>query len=320
MPHPLPFSGPALLAPMEGITEPCYRDLVLERNPGGALGGAFTEFTPVVNHAIRTARIKRLFSGRGFDAPVGLQLIGSNEERLAATTANAVEASVPLVDMNFGCPTRGALATCAGSALLRNPQRIERIVQSMVRAAGSTPVTAKIRAGFDNDSMIEVLARAVENGGASMLTIHCRTRAEGYCKQVNWTRIARAVAAVSIPVCGNGGIDNHGDFARMRRETGCRYTMAGRAALGDPWIFSNRVVTAGDAARFLLDYRDALAQARGCGVGGAAARIKQLLHFWTAGNLLGDDRADWLRLDAELLMEKIASRLPAEQSVAAATL
>ena len=311
----LPFTSPWLLAPMEGVTEPCFRGLVLERNPAGALGGAFTEFLAVVGHAAKGGRIREHLGERRFAAPVGVQMMGSDPDLLAETARRAVEVGAPLVDLNFGCPTPGALRTCAGSALLREPAAIERIVAAVSRATGGTPTTAKIRAGFSDDLLLEDLARAAEQGGAAMLTVHGRTREEGYQESVDWRRIARAVAVTTIPICGNGGIRVHADLERIRRETGCAYAMVGRAALGDPWIFTGRKVGKEEAARFLLAYADALAAQGGFTAAGSAARVKQLLHFWTAGDLLGNDRRSWLRAsEPSLLLDRL--RAHAEGAVA----
>jgi tRNA-dihydrouridine synthase C len=302
----LPFTAPWLLAPMEGVTEPCFRDLVLARNPASALGGAYTEFVRVVDVPLPRRVLKEHLGEKRFATPVGIQLMGSDVGALAETARRAVEVGAPLVDLNFGCPAKGALRGCAGSALLREPRKLEDIVRACADVVTSVPVTGKIRAGFDDDVLLEDLARAVEAGGAALLTVHCRTRAEAYQEHVDWTRIARAVAAVSIPVCGNGGIDTHADLERMRRETGCAFAMVGRAALGDPWIFSGRTVTRAEAARFLVDYANALRAKGGAGTSGAAARVKQLLRHWTAGDLLASDRDAWLReTDATALLERL---------------
>jgi tRNA-dihydrouridine synthase C len=294
--HPLPFTSHSLLAPMEGVTEPCFRDLVLARNDPASLGGAFTEFVRVSVSPISRSVIRRHLGQSSFPQPVGVQLMGNDREHLARTACNAVAAGAPLLDLNFGCPSKGALAGCAGSALLREPLALEKIVRAVVDAV-HVPVTAKIRAGWDDASYVEDLARAAENGGASLLTVHCRTRAEGYCDLVDWTRIARAVRAVSIPICGNGGIERHEDLARMRDVTGARFAMVGRGALADPWIFSGRRVDREEALRFLLDYADAMRERGKLTPRGVAARIKQLLRHWTAGNLIPDaqHRAEWLR-------------------------
>lgn len=174
---------------------------------------------------------------------------------------------------------------------------MEEVVRAVVQAVdGAVPVTAKIRAGFDDARDIERLARAVEAGGASLLTVHCRTRAEGYQPEVDWTRIARAVSAVTIPVCGNGGIDTHDDLVRMRRETGARYAMVGRGAIADPWVFSGHRATPAEAAGFLLEYYRYLVSCAG-EPRSPVKRVKQLLRYWTAGGVVRDaaDRLSWLR-------------------------
>jgi tRNA-dihydrouridine synthase C len=291
----LPFTSFRLLAPMEGVTEPCFRDLVLHENASEHLGGAFTEFARVVREPLPKRALRDHLGARRFRVPVGLQLLGSDLESLAITARRAVEIGAPLVDLNFGCPAKGAIRTCAGSALLREPRAVEDVVRACATAAPEIPVTAKIRAGYDDASLLEDLARAAEAGGAAMLTVHCRTRAEAFQDEVDWLRIARAVSAVGIPVCGNGGIRAHSDFERMRRETGCAFAMAGRAALGDPWIFGGERVTRSRAARFLLDYAAALMATSTSGPRGAAGRVKQLLRYWTAGDLAGGERESWMR-------------------------
>jgi tRNA-dihydrouridine synthase C len=291
----LPFTARNLLAPMEGVTEPCFRDLVLARNASECLGGAFTEFARVVREPLPRRALREHLGARRFEAPVGLQLMGSDVESLSITARRAVEIGAPIVDLNFGCPAKGAIRTCAGSALLREPRAIEAIVRACADAAPEVPITAKIRAGYDDASLVEELAQAAEAGGAAMLTVHCRTRVEAFRDEVDWSRIARAVQAVRIPVCGNGGIRVHADFERMRRETGCAYAMAGRAALGDPWLFSGTCATRAEAARFLLDYVAALTARGGVSPRGAAGRVKQLVRYWTAGGLVDRDRERWMR-------------------------
>jgi nifR3 family TIM-barrel protein len=308
--QPLPFTGPWMLAPMEGVTDPAFREVVLELHRPEVLGGAFTEFVvvsrnfPVPEHVLR-----RRLGNVGPGTPVGMQLMGPNPDTMAETAA-CVDALglVPVLDINFGCPAKGALKSCAGSAALRDPRGMEEIVRRVVDAAPSIPVTAKIRAGFDNADHVEDLARAVEQGGAALLTIHCRTRAEKYQEEVDWGRIARAVAAVSIPVCGNGSIRTHEDLERMRRETGCRYAMVGRGALADPWVFSGEKVDRRRAFSFLCRYVEAM---RTNGPGdprGLSSRVKQLIRYWTAGDAVCESRTQWLReTDPHRFLERLAA-------------
>lgn len=308
MPLPLPFTAPNLLAPMEGVTEPCFRDLVLRENPPEALGGAFTEFARVIQVPIPRWLLNEHLGPERHAAPVGLQLMGAEVAHVAESARRAEELGAPLVDLNFGCPAKGAIRTCAGSALLDDPAKMEALVAACVGAVARIPVTAKIRAGGADDARLEELARAVERGGASLLTVHCRTRAEAYRDTADWERLRRAVRAVSIPVCGNGGVSTHADLARLRSETGCAFAMVGRAALGDPWIFSGRRVTAAEAADFLLRYGSELARRRTTSVRAIAGRLKQLLRHWTAGELCTGAHAEWLALDDSTLLERLLER------------
>lgn len=307
----LPFTGIGLLAPMEGVTEPCYRDLVLALHTGRRgstdLGGAFTEFVRVVGHPIGAARLRAHLGPHRFRTPVGLQLMGADLGALSATARNAEDVGVPILDLNFGCPAKGALRGCAGSAILKDPAHLEATVRSCVDAIDRIPVSAKIRAGFDDATLLEDLARAAEAGGASLLTVHCRTKREGYQEHVDWSRIARAVDSVRIPVCGNGGLKTRSDFERMRRETGCDYVMVGQGALGDPWIFSGEEVDPAEAARFLLDYARELEQRTATPLESQAKRVKNLIRHWTAGGLCpGDSRVEWLRVQSpRVLLDRL---------------
>ena len=308
--HPLPFTAPYLLAPMEGVTEPCFRELLLRRNPPDRLGGVFTDFLRVVRSPVSPEKILRHLGPRHDPRPTGLQLLGADPARMAETARRAEEAGAPLVDVNLGCPAKGALRGRAGSALLDDPEAVRELVGAVAGAVRRIPVSAKIRAGGADDRRLEELARAVEAGGASLLTVHCRTRAEGYRGAGDWERLRRAAAAVSIPVCGNGGVSTHEDLERLRGETGCTFAMVGRAALGDPWIFGGRRASRAEAAGFLLEYAEELGR-RGTPPQGAAGCVKELLHHWKAGGLVSeapdspDARVRWLCKDARHLRERL---------------
>ncbi len=310
---PLPFLTPWLLAPMEGVTDPVFRSLVLALHepegplpsagpmPGLGLGGAFTEFLRVSVRPRTEKDVKRHTGPRQSAIPVGLQLMGNHPERMAESARAAVRAGAPIVDINFGCPAKGALKGCAGASMLQSPADMESLVRVVSRAVeqesgARIPTSAKIRAGYDHAEHVEDLARAVEAGGAALLTIHCRTRAEGYCPETDWSRLQRAASAVTIPVCGNGGIEGFPDLERMRAETGCAYGMVGRAALGDPWLFSDRSVSTRRCAEFLLDYARAIKASGPVSYRGIVGRLKQLLRLWTAGDLVPTEaaRKTWL--------------------------
>ncbi|MFT6713234.1 MAG: tRNA-dihydrouridine synthase C [Planctomycetota bacterium] len=291
---------------MEGVTTPDFRGLVLSRNSAQSLGGATTEFVRVVDAAIPVAALEKALGCRSkaFGRPVGLQIMGSNLEAMARTAVHAAEAGAPFVDINFGCPAKGALRGMAGSSTLDDPRRVFALVHACSRAmeGGHVPLTAKIRAGGEDDTLLEDLARATEDGGASLLTVHCRTRKEAYRDTADWNRLSRAVQAVQIPVCGNGGMDTAPDMDRMMSETGCQFAMIGRAALGNPWVFSGHQANAREAADFLLEYAQLTA-----GSQTKQSRVKQLLACWTAGGpeeagLLGSHRRPWLRVNDDSLL------------------
>lgn len=310
---------------MEGVTDPAFRAVVLDLHDSSTLGGAFTEFVRVVDHPLPTTVLKshltplsaagdRVYRAGRADispsaTPVGLQLMGSDLGSLAETARRAAAIPVPVLDLNFGCPAKGALRSCAGSAMLKDPKQVFRVVAAVTKSVDrAIPVTAKIRAGYNDDRLLEDLARAAEDGGASLLTVHARTRAEGYQPDVDWTRIERAVRSVSIPVCGNGGIRCHADLQRMRDETGCAYVMVGQAALADPWIFSGRDVSPERAARFLWDYSEALAVRNDAPASARVKRVKQLVRTYQAGSLVDENRRHrWLReQDPNALLAEIA--------------
>lgn len=305
----LPFTAPNLLAPMEGVTDPLFRRLVLDLHEPKDLGGTFTEFLRISQQA-RSRRTILQHLGTQGAIPVGLQLMGSKSEDLTQTARTAVAAGAQLIDLNFGCPAKGALKGCAGASMMDDPRGLEDVVQSIHVAVGSqVPVTAKLRAGGDDDSLLEDLVRAACAGGAAMVTLHARTRKEAYAAPAPWDRLARAAAASSVPLCGNGGISTHADLARMRKETGCTYAMVGRAALGNPWIFSGHKPSAAECANFLIAYAEGL-MAQGAPLRGTVSRLKQLLRHWSVGGIADgpDGRKSWLHESAP---EAVIARLKA---------
>lgn len=228
------------LAPMAGISNASYIKLVSEMG----LGFAVTEL--ISSEAIFRGNEKTIEMLNGIndlDVPVGVQIFGGNPNSMAKAAKYICDNyKVSFIDINMGCPVpKVALRSQAGSSLMKNPERAYDIVKSVVDSV-NVPVTVKIRSGWDSNSINAVeIAKLVEKAGASMITVHPRTRAQGYSGQADWSIIKSVKESVSIPVIGNGDIKSYLDAKKMLDETLCDGIMIGRAAIGNPWIIKECV-------------------------------------------------------------------------------
>lgn len=230
---------PALiLAPMDGVTDAPMRALQGEM---GAFSFAVSEFVRVSSEAppqhVFLRHVPELQAGAITPSglPVQVQLLGGDPDRMALAAQVAVAAGATAIDINFGCPAPTVNRHDGGATLLKYPDRIQTVVAA-VRAATPVeiPVSAKLRLGWDStDAILENAARAAE-GGASWLTIHGRTRLQGYAPPVAWEPIGIVRERLSLPIVANGDIWSVADFRRCREETGCLHYMLGRGALADP--------------------------------------------------------------------------------------
>ena len=232
------FSPATYLAPMEGVTDPSFRDLILKHNPGG-VGAICTQFLRVSQTPLHVERIRsEIGNETSSGVPTGVQLMGNEPNVVAESAIRAAEAGAAFVDLNFGCPAAKVFQHRAGSALLDEPELLAKLVEGAVKAC-PVPVTAKIRSGVADDRKLEDLAKIVEQAGAVLLTVHARLKIQSYREAPVWSRIERAVHSVNIPVIGNGSANTPEDMEAMFEQTGCAGVMVGRAAIGNPWIFSD---------------------------------------------------------------------------------
>jgi tRNA-dihydrouridine synthase B len=225
---------PVVLAPMAGYTDSGMR--AISREFGCAL--TFTEVVSaegIVHGSARTLDLLRTADG---EWPVVAHLYGSKPETLARAAAFVETCGrFAAVDLNCGCPVPKIVARGAGSALMRQPERVEAIVAAMCRAT-ALPVTVKTRIGLDvgiGDGL--AVARAAEQGGAAMVSVHARLAAARHSGPADWEALARIREQLRIPVVGNGGVQRPEDVRRMAASTGVAGVMVGRAAVGNPWFF-----------------------------------------------------------------------------------
>ena len=227
-----------VLAPMAGISNPTYIKIC------ESMGAGFAITELISAEAIVRGNKKTLDMLEGIDKikiPVAIQIFGSNSTTMKEAAKILVnDYHAKIIDINMGCPVpKVAIKSQAGSALLKDVNKIKEIVREVVNAI-DVPVTVKIRSGWDNNHInaIEV-AKVIEESGASAITIHARTRNQGYSGKADWKIIKDVVNAVNIPVIGNGDIYTPEDAKKMLDETSCTAVMIGRGALGNPWIFKN---------------------------------------------------------------------------------
>jgi len=226
---------PLYLAPMAGVSDKIFRQLCKQYGADVLT----TEFVSAEGIFRRNERTREYLEFDEIERPIGVQLFGANAEHMAEAAKQVVDWVQPdFVDLNFGCPVNKVVCKNGGSALLKDCPTLANVASAVVRAIAPLPTTAKIRIGWDADSVnAPQVAKILADAGIAALTVHGRTRAQGYSGAADWNVIGEVATAVSIPVIGNGDLGSANDVAKRRAETGIAGAMIGRAAMSTPWIF-----------------------------------------------------------------------------------
>lgn len=292
--HPIPLrhlriSPPIVLAPLEGLTDLPFRRLV--RRIGGT-GLTVTEFIPSEGLVRHATRVEEMAAFDPDEVPVSVQIYGRRPPSMADAARIVADMGAHVVDINMGCPARKVCAHSGGASLMRDPALARDIVRA-VRAATDLPLTVKMRAGYsDQERNAAEIAWMCQEEGADGVTVHWRTRQDGFGGTLRLDPIAQVKARLSIPVVGNGDVVDLASAERMLRETGCDGLMVGRGAVRNPWLplqlhqgLEGQPVTLPgptDRRDFLLEYV-ALERARFRTPMGALGRLKKLAGYITWG-------------------------------------
>lgn len=225
--------SPFFLAPLAGISDSAFRKLC--RGEGAAL--VYTEMISAMGLLYRDPKTERMLAVGDEEKPFGIQIFGSKPEVMASAASQLDGSENAVLDVNMGCPVTKVVKNGDGSALMKSPDLVGKVIEAMA-AKTTKPVTVKIRSGWDEAGVNAVeIAKIAESAGAAGITVHGRTKEQLYRGKADWGIIAEVKSAVSIPVTGNGDVTSGADALRMLSETGCDFVMIARGALGNPWIF-----------------------------------------------------------------------------------
>lgn len=243
-----------VLAPMEGVGHPLFRQLIAEK---GGVGLLCTEFVRIAGVKLSTKALEGAVV-KVPGVPLSVQVMGRDLELMAEAAALVEDAGADVVDINLGCPSPCAAKGGVGAAMLKDLPLLSRVLSGM-RARVKGRLSAKIRAGFDDKGHVLDIVACVEDAGVDFLAIHPRRRIDGYRGVADWRIIRTVKARARVPVIGNGDCWYAADVARMRAETGCDAVMLGRPALRNPWIFQQAAALAEGRAPFAPSGADVIA-------------------------------------------------------------
>ena len=248
----IPIYGDAILAPMMGYSDQPFRSLC--RELGSSI--SYTEFARAEGLLYNMRKVAEKFRYLETERPIAFQIYTHTVDIMVDAAVRIQTLKPDFIDINMGCPTKAIAHSGAGVGMMRTPLKVARLFKKLSQVL-EVPYTAKIRMGWDDCQNYKLIARIVEENGGSLIAIHGRTKEGGRERPVNWDVIAEVKQTVKIPVIGNGDVKTVADIAKMREYTGCDGVMIGRAAMGNPWIFSGKdrdEVTLEDIRKMMIEH------------------------------------------------------------------
>jgi len=271
----LQLSSNLLLAPMAGITDFPFRQIVREHG----CGLVFTEMVSADGLLRKGESFLKIGQG---EHPISVQLFGSDSAVLAEAAGMAQHMGADAIDLNMGCPANQVVKTGAGADLMRFPQKVKKILIEM-RKRTTCPLTVKIRSGWNEREINAVaIAKLAEDCGVDAITVHPRTKEQAFRGWADWNVIAEVKRAVKIPVIGNGDVGTPFLIQKMFDETGCDGVMIGRGALGNPWIFRMRSSGSPEEKKGVIHHHFSLIE-KYYGEEYSAHQIRKHLYWYTKG-------------------------------------
>ena len=231
------LANPVVLAPLAGITDLPFRRLAKDHGCGLVCSEMISSNGLIYN----SAKTRQMLASHPDEKPLAVQIFGASPSIMARAARDVAASGADIIDINFGCSVRKVVKTGAGAALMRTPELAEAIIRA-VREAISIPLTIKIRSGWDaSGKNAFALIEIAQKNGVDAVTVHPRTAGQGFGGRADWGLIAEIKKRTALPIIGNGDITSAVEARRMLDETGCDAVMIGRAAIGNPWIFSETV-------------------------------------------------------------------------------
>jgi len=253
------LSSPLVLAPIAGYTDSSFRKICVKHGCGLTM----TELISAEGIVRKNKKTMELLAFSKEERPIAIQIFGRKPD-VMGRAASIVELLKPdVIDINMGCPAKKVCGSGNGASLLKDPDLVYRITESVVRST-SIPVSAKIRTGWDENSKnYREIVQALEAGGVAFITVHGRTRAQQYSGLADWDIIREICSFSNVPIIGNGDIDSYDKALEMMKFSGCKAVMIGRGAFGNPWIFSGKTPTVPEIISQVKEHFDMVIEEHG---------------------------------------------------------